>query len=137
MMKKALNNVTNDHIIEANSIGKSNCSIAKELSITARQVPLFLARYQTGLTSRKVGSGRQRKTTVQDDRLLMRTMRSHRDYSAHEILIESGVQIIGERTVRRRLTESGDFNSYWKIKKPFISEINRARRINWALEHRE
>jgi hypothetical protein len=35
------------------------------------------------------------------------------------------------------LTESGDFNSYWKIKKPFISEINRARRINWALEHRQ
>ena len=39
------------------------------------------------------------------------------------------------KTIRRRISESGEFSSYWKIKKPFVSAKNRRIRVQWCKDH--
>lgn len=38
-------------------------------------------------------------------------------------------------TIRSRIKESGEFNSYWAVRKPFINPVNRARRVEWCRAH--
>lgn len=42
---------------------------------------------------------------------------------------------ISEKTIIRGIKEGTGFKSYWAAKKPFISEINRQRRIEWCQAH--
>ena len=81
---------------------------------------------------RKHGSGRPRRTTGVDDRAIIRVMKSNRGTTADEILAALPVLNVSNRTVRRRITETGEFKSYWRINKPFINEINRKIRVQWC-----
>lgn len=38
-------------------------------------------------------------------------------------------------TIRCRIKESGEFNSYWAIHKPFISKKNHKKRVEWCRQH--
>jgi hypothetical protein len=43
---------------------------------------------------------------------------------------------VSDTTIRRRITETKEFKSYWATKKPFISESNRQKRVAWCIKHR-
>ena len=136
MVEKKLSDTIRGRILQSHLDGKSQRHIANEVGATVAQVKHLLKNYrETGSLNRKVGAGRKRKTSEHEDRLIIRTMKMHREYSAHEILQESGVSGISERTIRLRITEGGEFKSYWKGRKPFISEPNRVGRLRWATEH--
>jgi hypothetical protein len=45
---------------------------------------------------------------------------------------ELELSYISDKTIRRRITESGEFKSCWKTKAPFISEVNRKKRLAWC-----
>lgn len=81
-------------------------------------------------------SGRPRKTSRTDDIKLMIDMQKNRDITAEQLLKENPEIIVCPETVRRRLKESGEFNSYWKVKKPFINKKNRRKRVEWCRAHR-
>jgi hypothetical protein len=51
-------------------------------------------------------------------------------------LDHSAAQNISLNTIRSRIKESGEFNSYWAARKPFISKKNRAKRLKWTKEHK-
>ena len=80
--------------------------------------------------------GRPRKTSTVDDRKILIDMQKNRDITAEQLLKENPSIKVSAETVRRRIKESGEFNSYWKVKKPFISKNNRWKRVMWCRAHR-
>ena len=95
----------------------------------------FLFKYcLTGSFKRKEGSGRRRKTTAREDRLIIREVRKKRKITAAEIKRNFKLDV-DERTVLRRIHSIGKFKSYWSVKKPFISESNRKKRLQWAKQY--
>ena len=78
---------------------------------------------------RKCGSGHPRRTTGVDNRAIFRVIKTNRGTTTDEILDALPIFNVSNRTVRRRITASGEFKSYWKINKPFISEMNRKIRV--------
>jgi DNA-directed RNA polymerase I, II, and III subunit RPABC1 len=87
--------------------------------------------------ARKVGSGRKRKTTSREDRLIAIAVKRDRSSSGNSIRKDLNITHVTERTVRRRIQTDVGFASYCKTKKPFISETNRISRLQWARDHQE
>ena len=46
-----------------------------------------------------------------------------------------GIQDCCYQTIRTVIKGSEGFNSCWAVRKPFISEANRVRRVQWAQQH--
>jgi transposase len=115
--------------------GISSSIIAKKLDRTLRGVNAFLARFaKSGSYEDAKLTGRPRKTTKTDDQHIVIAMKRKRDITAAKIKEDLGLNI-HEQTVRNRIRESGEFQSYWTMKKPWVSEKNRKKRLQWAQEH--
>lgn len=93
---------------------------------------------QLGNISDRSRSGRKRITTPQDDRIINRMVLKDRKLTSREIsdtFNQSGVQI-SARTVRNRLFNAG-LKAKTPRKKPYLSIMQRKRRVKWAkLHHR-
>ena len=132
-VKKQPSEVQKASIVTAHSLGRSYRSIALEMGIGREAVSMICRRYEeTGQLTRAPGSGRKRKTTDTDDRLIRRMVKNKRDVTGKEILEELGLDNISEWTIRRRISENGEFNSYWATKKNFTNETNRQKRLAWC-----
>ena len=81
------------------------------------------------------GSGCPRKTTELQDRHIMLVMKRQRDITVVEIQESADVKHISETTIRRRIKESGEFDFYRTVKKPYVNAKNRRRRVQFAKEH--
>ena len=82
------------------------------------------------------GSGKPRKTTQAMDYLMRKTVRNDRDTTVVGVRTLLQLDNISEKTIFcRRIIETDELQSYWKILEPFISEINRIRRVQLATEH--
>ena len=81
------------------------------------------------------GSGKPRKTTQAMDYLMRKTVRNDRDTTAVGVRTLLELDNISEKTICRRITDTDELQSCWKIFEPFISEINRIRRVQLATEH--
>jgi hypothetical protein len=79
--------------------------------------------------------GRKRKTDERDDRLIMNLMKKDRFITAKQIKVENPDLHVSESTILRRLKQSGEFDSYWAARKPFITPENQTKRLNWARIH--
>ena len=79
--------------------------------------------------------GRKRKTTSMEDRMIVREVKRNRFTNAPIIRRELQFEHLSARTVQRRISESGEFASYWAAQKPFISKKNRVARLKWAKDH--
>lgn len=88
---------------------------------------------------RKPGSGRKRKTTIREDRTLTRFAYSEEAPSENrlaEMLEETtGTKLTG-RTVRSRMKEQG-INRCVKVKKPYVNDDHRERRLAFAVKYRD
>mmetsp|Transcript_18904 Transcript_18904/g.31620 ORF Transcript_18904/g.31620 Transcript_18904/m.31620 type:complete len:248 (+) Transcript_18904:46-789(+) len=139
-MVKHMTDINRGRILAHKAEGKSCNAICKLLGINWHTVKTILERNEAGLPlGRKEGSGRPRKTSIQTDRAIVRSVKANRFTTAREIQDAlkahgeqfNGQDLVSEKTIRRRIKESGEFNSYWAAKKPFISEMNRAKRVEW------
>lgn len=118
--------------------GVSYTSLGRHFNISRSTVYRIYERYLiTKDVVRVPGSGRPRKTDDRDDRNIVRAVRANRRISTSGIRAELNLHNICTRTIARRINECSDFASYWSVKKPFISEVNRGRRLAWALDHQE
>lgn len=83
-------------------------------------------------------SGRPRKTSFRQDRILRRLSLSQRHQTSPQLLqqwsSDEGVQV-SPRTVRGRLLEFG-LRGCKAVKKPLLTKFQRNRRVQWAKEHR-
>ena len=88
---------------------------------------------------RKPGSGRPRKTTVREDRFLIKEATRQRDAFDNcpstadfaESLKERTSTKISRRTAQRRLHER-NYKKCLKTRKPFVSTVNRRKRVQFA-----
>lgn len=120
-------------IVALHQCGLSGRAIAKQVNMSATSIHNFIRRFDTTHSYEITpGRGRKRKTSPTDDHYIVEKVKRDRFITSSQILAGSALPDISTRTVRRRITESGEFNSYWAARKPFISEMNRQKRLEWC-----
>ena len=133
---KDLDEVQCGGIITSKRLGMSVKNIAKVYKKSRTAIYKVLRKYKAHeVLGRKPGCGRKRKTTKYQDRMILREVKKDRKATREEIR-ESLELDVSDRTIRRRISESGEFKSYWATKKPFINENNRKKRVEWCMRHR-
>lgn len=120
-------------IVTARSYGASFVEIAKNMRCSVGAVHKICKNYEVhGRWTRKVGSGRKRKTTPRDDALIIREVQKNRRITGRQCQQAVGLTHCHERTVRRRISQLGGYNSYWATKKPYVNNKNRLKRLKWC-----
>ena len=133
-MCKQLTSFENGRIIEMWK-SMSNREIAIALGKNSRTIDRFVIRYvDTGSIERATGSGRKRKTSEREDRMLLKASKKRRTASAAELGAEVGVDV-SDKTIIRHLGEQGVYSRI-AAKKTLISPINQQKRITWCKKYR-
>lgn len=110
--------------------------IGQKIGASKSAVHRMWSRYCAERTmNRRSVSGRPRKTTVREDNLIIREIKKDRFVTVPEIKERLPLLQVSLTTIRCRVHESDIFKSYFAARKPFISEINRIKRVTWAKEH--
>jgi len=124
-------------ITAALEAGESHRSIAGRFGCTHVAIgKIALKIAETGSAARRPGSGRPRKTSARTDTLILRTVGADLGTSCPDLQRKNALLTeVSVRTIERRVIETGVFKSGLLKQKPFISEINRERRLVWAHEH--
>lgn len=109
------------------------------VTISTQTVGNVIERQNTrGTVKRKVGSGRKRKTTKQEDSILKRQALKSRKQSLGRVgdEFEQSTNIrLSKPTISSRLHEKG-IRSYACAKKPAISKANRQKRMAWVKKYK-
>lgn len=120
--------------------GRSQYYAARVLGVSRCSVQRAVERFrETGSYTRRVGSGRRRCTTAQDDRFLTLRVLRNRDttaVSARNELQEVRGVAVSERTVRRRLQEYG-LSARRPANGPELTREHRVERMRFAREHQD
>lgn len=125
--------------------GWSAKKIAAEFSLSYSWAKKLCRRLKNGDNGeRKFGSGRPRKTTPREDRYLVNEALKTRDSAEVCPTADDLAQALRERsstkisasTVQRRLRER-NIKKCAKTKKPFVSAVNRRKRVEFARRHRD
>lgn len=89
---------------------------------------------QRGTTKSLKKSGRPPKTTIQQDRLIHRSSMKNPRFSARQVQIDSGINNVSTRTIRRRLVSFG-LHGRRPALTPLVRLPNRRKRLQFAREH--
>ncbi|GFW28595.1 transposable element Tc1 transposase [Trichonephila clavipes] len=125
-------------IINLKEEGYSMRQIAAKVPCGLSTVVRTLKRFsETNFIADRGRSGRPRKRSLREDRLLHRISLSNRKLNSSQILkqwtLTSNVSVC-PRTVRGRLLEVG-LRGCKARPKPLLTEFQRKRRLTWAREH--
>ena len=137
-MVRHLSNDMRRLVIRYSHEGRSLNDITALVRVNGSTVSRILKRYrQTGEFAPGTSTGRPRSTNIRDDRVLFRTMEQDRRASARSLANSWSVHLnrcISRRTTNRRMTRRG-FRARRLIKQPFLTQRNRALRLDWARQH--
>lgn len=119
--------------------GRSQREVARTVGVSLSTVQRLLRRYEeTGLLTRRPGSGRKRCTSERDDRFIQTVMLRNRHQTAvdvqHELQEVRGTEI-SSRTVRRRLAEN-QITPFRPAAGPQLTRAHRVARLRFAQDHR-
>lgn len=118
--------------------GKSVAEICTILNIKRRTVYNILKRFtHENRIDLKHGPGRPKRLTLHEERLIMRKVKLNPRVSAPTLvseLYEECGKKVGRETVRRTIRNAG-YNGRVARRKPFISEVNRRKRLKFAKEY--
>ena len=123
------------------AVGKTFTWIGKQLKRDISAVRRFLIQCKNNdgtveIKEKSETRGRKRKTSPVTDRNIVIQAKRNRFITAEEIKVALPPDIsICTNTIRARIKESGEFNSYWASRKPFISIANKRKRLAWARDH--
>jgi len=92
-------------------------------------------RYGTKKSSRK-NCKRPKITVAIEDRAIVEACKSHPFKSAPDIKNQLNLENVSNTTVRRRLVKAG-LPAYRPARKPFLTQANVQRRLQWAILHSE
>jgi transposase len=107
--------------------------IAREYGVHPSTIIRLCEKFaDTGTVARRPGSGGKRKTSPKMDMLIVRQVKKDGKTCARQIKADLGLENITERTITRRLSESGEFENGWAKKMPWLSEKNRLYRLEWC-----
>lgn len=118
--------------------GATAGDIALQLGIARITVHRILRRYRnTNNVTPDKSTGRPRKTTAREDRLLLNMVRRDRTRSARALSQDWQQTLnrpISRETTNRRMLERG-YKAYRPVKKPKLSARHKALRLNFARQH--
>ena len=133
-----LNDFQKGVIVQARLNGVTIKQLATDMKISTKTVNKWWKQYnEGGNLGRKEGSGRPRKTTEADDKHILLSVKRNRRISIKEIKENCNLNGVCDNTISSRIKESGEYNSYWLGKKPWINKKNRRLRMLWAWKHRK
>jgi transposase len=141
-MPKQLSDFEKGQTIAYHDEGCSTKCISTKMGRDKHTIRRLICLHKNGDSlDRKEGSGRKRKTSAQMDRAILREVKKNRFISARTIQNEFNLNYGPERiclnTIRSRIKEDGNFSSFWAARKPFISDVNIAKRLEWCREHQD
>ncbi|KAF0729887.1 hypothetical protein Ae201684P_014424 [Aphanomyces euteiches] len=125
-------------VISKHESGLGYTKIARELEIPRSPVQSLIKSFKkTGNLAPASRTGRQKVTTPEDDREIIREAKKNRRVSAEKI--KEGFLVyydkeLSESTIRRQIKTTG-MNGRAGRKKPFISKVNRAKRLAYAKKY--
>ena len=123
-------------IVGMSIAGSSNKSIARTFAIDMKTVARWINRYQLGHNLQRLpGSGRKPKIDERMARRVRRIVLADRFATAPEIARTLRLEGVAYKTIVRCIKGVQGFKNHWAAKKPFISEINRRRRVEWCRAH--
>jgi transposase len=111
--------------------------IADKMKINRKTVMNWINNYeQYGNIERKKESGGKRKTSIENDHDIINIVKENNDLSLTDIknTLESENIKISVSTVYRRLIEN-DYVYKFPIKKPFLTEEHKKKRLEWAIKN--
>lgn len=127
----------NEIILQLSNEGYSSHKIQDLIAINPRTIQKFLKRVrERGSIESLPRSGRKRKTTVRDDRYLLRSVKINRRHTLKDVTnrfrSRTGCDV-SCRTVKQRLNQEG-YKRCVISKKTTISQINRERRNRFFIQ---
>lgn len=130
-----LNEFERGRIVALKETGLSNRRIATEIGCHHTTVSKIYKRWlERGNTiSDRQFCSRPRKTTAEDDRRIIECSEQNHFKSSRQITQELNLNA-SARTTRRRLNEAG-IASFWAARKEPLTEMHKANRIGFSLEH--
>jgi len=130
-----VNDFEKGRIIGHYECGMCPVDIAKKFDRDMRTIEAIISRFENkGDCHREQSPGRKRKTNERTDRRILREVKKDPFITAHEIQANLQLSEISVDTIRRRIREH-EMQSYWAARKPYISETNRKKRLQWAHDH--
>jgi transposase len=120
--------------------GDSEHEMTRKVLIPGNSVHYIIAKYtNTKCIGDIIGHGRKRKTSEHLDRVIQQKIKVDRRKSASSVKVEVETEpglVISEQTVRRRMHEVG-LHGREARKKPYVSNVNRGKRLEYAKNYRE
>jgi transposase len=121
-------------VVALHRSGRKTSALASEFNVSRRTIQKTIQKVvDRGTYERKRGSGRPRKLTESDQRLLRRVTLNERRATLDQITVMCGLNV-SCHTIRRRLHGMGIFSRVAK-RKPFVSSLQQARRLAFARQH--
>jgi transposase len=121
-------------IVALHKAGRSNAQLAEQFGVSVVTIKKTKRHFnERGHYERKKGSGRKKKLSAGDLRVLGRLTRKNSRATLNQLRIMSDLHVSG-RTIRRRLKEMG-LRARVARKKPFMSAVHRAKRLAFARKH--
>lgn len=116
--------------------GESSYQISRELNLKRSTIRDFLKKFKlTGDTTTHHSDGRPRKTSVQDDRAIVRESKRDRRQPLAEIQVNV-LPNVSIRTIKRRLLEH-EIKKWRAANRPKIDAIIARKRLEWALRYKD
>jgi hypothetical protein len=117
--------------------GATTTIITTEMDRSYRSIWIQCKKIREGKTLvRKSGSGRKKILDARDRRLLFRSIEIDPETTCEELTHLFPTKTISGRTIRREIRTHPDFFSGWKLKKFYVSEDARKKRLAWCLAFR-
>jgi len=111
--------------------GFSQRSIAKKYEVSRGAVEQISKKFQsTGSVADRSGRGRKRATSKREDIKIIREVKKNSKITVREICENINLNV-SDRTIRRRLREANLYSRF-AHKRPFISTINKKKRLQFA-----
>lgn len=116
--------------------GLSNRKIGKTVKKSEKAIRNLIIKWKTtGTYQRKKGSGRRRKTTLRQDREIVRTVIKNRRITSSAIKNNLKLDVT-TKTIRNRL-KNANIKSRIAVKKPYVTADNVKKRLQWAKDHKD
>ena len=126
-------------IITLHNEGLSYREISKKIKVSSKGVQITIKRFKdTGTHRDRARTGRPKVTSTQEDKHIVVTSKRNRRLTAPEIcahINRTRENPISLTTVKRRLRGAG-LKGCIAVKKPLLRPINKKKRLEWALQHR-
>jgi hypothetical protein len=136
LQRKRYNSYKLDKISGMLDSGMTTTAIVHRLKMQPSTVRGMRQRYLKFRTlERRPVPGRPRVTSGRTDRAIARAVRKDRFISARQIKQVIGLADISEDTICNRISELCGYSSLWSVHKPFVSEANRQKRLDFASKY--